>query len=200
MKKFFAALMFVFIFAANNFVCAEPTEKFSDTQYESIVAYTENNPLFADKNAATLPIDFAAFQNNFNTFIKNFLADSNVGDNLGAAQEFLLLNNPQITKQGGNDIFTKGYINQIAIVGVSTADSNIKLLNIFFLPEKSKEDAVVKSLIVHAFVKGVAPDCDTEKLFDAINEDMNKPVIVGNVKFSAGAIGDINVLTASVAN
>ena len=197
MKNFFVALTVALILSASNIAAAE-TALFTEEQFDKIVAHTVANP--AASEAATLNLDAATFQRNYNAFITNFIRETSAqGDDAAMMERIFLLNDAKTFENDSKQIFTKNFANRAVIIGFNEAGGNFKVLNFFATIAEDRDDALFNVLVLQGFLRGIDPTLNAGDLLNEAQKDPSKPVIRNGVKFSVATIENINIITAVAA-
>lgn len=197
MKNFFVALIVTLILSASNIAAAE-TALFTEEQFDKIVAHTVANP--AASEAATLNLDAATFQRNYNAFITNFIRETSAqGDDAAMMERIFLLNDAKTFENDSKQIFTKNFANRAVIIGFNEAGGNFKVLNFFATIAEDRDDALFNVLVLQGFLRGIDPTLNAGDLLNEAQKDPSKPVIRNGVKFSVATIENINIITAVAA-
>jgi len=201
MKNFFVALTVALtvalILSASNIAAAE-TALFTEEQFDKIVAHTVANP--AASEAATLNLDAATFQRNYNAFITNFIRETDAqGDDAAMMERIFLLNDAKTFENDSKQVFTKNFANRAVIIGFNEAGGNFKVLNFFATIAEDRDDALFNVLVLQGFLRGIDPTLNAGDLLNEAQKDPSKPVIRNGVKFSVATIENINIITAVAA-
>ncbi len=197
MKNFFVALIVTLILSASNIAAAE-TALFTEEQFDKIVAHTVANP--AASEAATLNLDAATFQRNYNAFITNFIRETSAqGDDAAMMERIFLLNDAKTFENDSKQVFTKNFANRAVIIGFNEAGGNFKVLNFFATIAEDRDDALFNVLVLQGFLRGIDPTLNAGDLLNEAQKDPSKPVIRNGVKFSVATIENINIVTAVAA-
>lgn len=197
MKNFFVALTVALILSASNIATAE-TALFTEEQFDKIVAHTVANP--AASEAATLNLDAATFQRNYNAFITNFIRETSAqGDDAAMMERIFLLNDAKTFENDSKQIFTKNFANRAVIIAFNEAGGNFKVLNFFATIAEDRDDALFNVLVLQGFLRGIDPTLNAGDLLNEAQKDPSKPVIRNGVKFSVATIENINIITAVAA-
>ncbi|MBE8952606.1 MAG: hypothetical protein SR1Q7_05620 [Quinella sp. 1Q7] len=197
MKNFFVALTVALILSASNIAAAE-TALFTEEQFDKIVAHTVANP--AASEAATLNLDAATFQRNYNAFITNFIRETSAqGDDAAMMERIFLLNDAKTFENDSKQVFTKNFANRAVIIGFNEAGGNFKVLNFFATIAEDRDDALFNVLVLQGFLRGIDPTLNAGDLLNEAQKDPSKPVIRNGVKFSVATIENINIITAVAA-
>ena len=197
MKKFFVALTVALILSAGN-IAAAATALFTEDQLDKIVAHTVGNP--AASNAATLNLDAATFQRNYNAFITNFIREAGAqGDDAAMMERIFTLNDAKTFENGSKQIFTKNFMNRVVIIGFNESGGNFKVLNFFATLAEERDDALFNVMVLQGFVRGIDSNLNAVELLGELQKDPSKPVIRNGVQFSVATIDNINIVTAVAA-
>ncbi len=197
MKNFFVALTVALILSASNIAAAE-TALFTEEQFDKIVAHTVANP--AASEAATLNLDAATFQRNYNAFITNFIRETSAqGDDAAMMERIFLLNDAKTFENDSKQVFTKNFANRAVIIGFNEAGGNFKVLNFFATIAEDRDDALFNVLVLQGFLRGIDPTLNAGDLLNEAQKDPSKPVIRNGVQFSVATIENINIVTAVAA-
>lgn len=191
MRKFFAAVMLALILSTNNF---SEAAQFTQEQLDQMISMTVQNPA-AEKNS-TLPVDFAAFQTNYNDFMNSFINETNAGTDAAMMRQIFLMNNLHVHDEGKNKIFIKNFSNRVMIIGLCKSGGKFKVMNFFSTHEEGRDDVLFDVLIMQAFVRGITPGFDATVLIDAANKNPNAPFIHKDVKYFLTSDGNLNIITA----
>ena len=197
MKKFFVALTVALILSAGN-IAAAATVLFTEDQLDKIVAHTIGNP--AASNAATLNLDAATFQRNYNAFITNFIREAGAqGDDAAMMERIFTLNDAKTFENGSKQIFTKNFMNRVVVIGFNESGGNFKVLNFFATLAEERDDALFNVMVLQGFVRGIDSNLNAVELLGELQKDPSKPVIRNGVQFSVATIDNINIVTAVAA-
>lgn len=199
LKKFFLALFaFALIVAAEHSVYAAAAAQITKDQFEHMAANTLQSA--AASADATLNIDAATFQRNFDAFVKNFIGETNANaqDAAHMAQIFTL-NDAKTFDVEGKQLFAKNFLNRVMIIGVKDAGGNFKVLNFFAAQAEERDDALFDVLVLQAFVKGITPDFDAMDLLRTAKNDPDGAAIHNGVRFSVFNADNLNIVSATVA-
>ena len=197
MKKFFVALTVALILSAGN-IAAAATALFTEDQLDKIVAHTIGNP--AASNAATLNLDAATFQRNYNAFITNFIREAGAqGDDAAMMERIFTLNDAKTFENGSKQIFTKNFMNRVVVIGFNESGGNFKVLNFFATLAEERDDALFNVMVLQGFVRGIDSNLNAVELLGELQKDPSKPVIRNGVQFSVATIDNINIVTAVAA-
>lgn len=197
MKKFFVALIVALILSTGN-IAAAATTLFTEDQFEKIVAHTVANP--AADSAATLNVDAATFQRNYNAFITDFIRDTKAqGDDAAMMERIFMLSDAKTFENGSKQLFTKNFGNRVVIIGLNESGGNFKVLNFFATLTEDRDDALFNVLVLQGFVRGIDPTLNAVDFLNEAQKDPSKPVIKNGVKFSIATIENINIITAVAA-
>ena len=189
MKKFFLTLTIFFCMACVN---AEAAAQFTNEQQSQMLSIVEQ------KSAAAVPfVDIATFQKNFNAFMEGFIKETNAGEDADKMRQIFLIDKPQFITNGERVLFVKNFMNMVALVGVVDPDGNFTAINFFGAQVDDKNAALIHTLILQAFVKGISPDLDAT---DMLVEAKENPVLTkGTVQFSFETLDNLNVVSAVAA-
>lgn len=198
MKKFFLALLAATLIFANGNAADAAAPQITQEQFEQIVGRTVQSPAAA--SAATLNLNAATFQKNFNAFMTNFIGETSAKPEEAAQMaQIFTLNDAKTFNNGEKEIFTKSFLNRAVVIGLSDIGGNFKVLNFFAAQAEDRDDALFDVLILQAFVRGITPDFNAIDLLNAAKNNPDGSVIHGGVKYSVVNVDNLNVVSATVA-
>lgn len=188
MKKFFVALTILFAVTAAN---VSEAAQFTDEQRNQILSMT------VQPSAAALAVDVGTFQKNFNDFMSGFIAQTNAGNDTAKMEQIFLIGEQNIVTNGQNVLFAKNFMNMVAIVGSLDESGHFKTLNLVGAAIDDKNEAMIRMLVLEAFVKGISPDLDAQTILTEAKEHSDAPVVKGNVKFSFVTLDNLDVISVT---
>lgn len=186
MKKFFVALTVMLCLTADV-----NAAQFTNEQRNQMLS------IAVQPSAGSLKVDVATFRQNFNNFIANFAKGMNNGDEAAKFEQVFRIGEKDFVTNGQNILFAKSFLNTVAIVGSVDENGNFKTLNLFGAPIDDKNEAMIHSLVLNAFVKGISPELDAQSLLAESNNNPDAPIVKGDVKISFLSDGTLDVISVA---
>ena len=194
MKRILMALAVLLVFTAQVEAAA-----FTHEQLDKVLAYIEQNPAASSKNAATLKLDIATLQNNFNAVMESVFAEAKFDsdEEREVMEKLFLIKDYKIFEADEGKIFLNGFGDSAAIFGVTGKDDDrFKVLTCVYTTPENQTDMTFSSLILGSFMTTVLPAVEPETFLRELAASKSGQLTRDGITFSLAKQDGLILLTA----
>ena len=188
MKRILMALAVLLVFTAQVEAAA-----FTHEQLDKVLAYIEQNP------AATLKLDIATLQNNFNAVMESVFAEAKFDsdEEREVMEKLFLIKDYKIFEADEGKIFLNGFGDSAAIFGVTGKDDDrFKVLTCVYTTPENQTDMTFSSLILGSFMTTVLPAVEPETFLRELAASKSGQLTRDGITFSLAKQDGLILLTA----